>query len=352
MSINSFSIQTILNNKKSLKSLKTVLESSNLKDVLTILLKSDILAVPVLDSSEKFIGFVDTLDITGFTLYEFKKRKTASDLLAHSCLDVINFSGTDASFVTKSTNSLLSLVEFFLTPLFIYPFQIQGSEEESMVQPRFPHRVAVVDNDYKVVDIITQYDLVCFLNKIYSKLDTSYLQERIGTFANLFHPIVSCRIDTSAMDVIEILFTNRIRGVAITNESGLIDGVFSANDLRGLKGDSFGYFDSSIAFFMAKGVACREKENRMYSVGFADTIGDCLKRMVSEHLVHLFIVDANSRAQGIVSATDLFAILFKGLLLYSLKDRDAHPDLEMIELLRWVLNLFLNSNLSSQELTL
>lgn len=68
----------------------------------------------------------------------------------------------------------------------------------------------------------------------------------------MFHPPIMVRVDSPFYSVLEILYRNKISGLALVDEQGRICGNFSASDLRGLTRKSFSYFTGSVLQFLAK----------------------------------------------------------------------------------------------------
>jgi CBS-domain-containing membrane protein len=84
-----------------------------------MLAEHDILGAPVLDEKSVFLGFVDVLDITGFTLsrYHLDSEKLrspsfAEDHFFHTPIkEVINFSKVDDSAVISADATVHDLVQ-------------------------------------------------------------------------------------------------------------------------------------------------------------------------------------------------------------------------------------------------
>ncbi|KAJ3219585.1 hypothetical protein HK099_004645 [Clydaea vesicula] len=227
-------ISDLLVEKKSyskIQNLISVKSHQSINYALELLDKNNILCVPVIDNSSKFIGFIDVLDICSFALQMHSRGEKTEQLLKCEVLKILNYSKIDSSFVVRESFSLQSVFDFFTKPSYSYPIVPSGHEDEGpKTVNRFPHRVAVLNCNEELIDIISQWDLAFFLEKRRASLSENILNSKIGSIKELIHPIVKIRIDEMFSEALEKMCSNRLRGIAVVDENGIINfNIFSLN---------------------------------------------------------------------------------------------------------------------------
>ena len=148
---------TTVNDLLSSKSKQLVSLSSNatLKHCLEMLAEHDILSAPVMEG-DKFLGFVDVLDIADYTLHRYRLETekfqdpafVESAFLDEAVSEVINFSKVDSAYIISPKSSVHELVH--------------------LMTKTKSHRVAVVEQKGKkptVVGIVTQSDIIRFASQ-------------------------------------------------------------------------------------------------------------------------------------------------------------------------------------------
>jgi len=115
------------------------------------------------------------------------------------------------------------------------------------------------------------------------------------------------RIDSPFSDALQILYLNRVSGIALVDQEGHLRGNFSASDLRGILPDSFHMFYGSTLHFLCKGTQSYPKVPK--SCLDTTTLGTALGMLVENHVHRLYIVDELDHPIGIVSLSDIIAVL-------------------------------------------
>jgi len=113
------------------------------------------------------------------------------------------------------------------------------------------HRVAVTDERGQIKNVVTQSDVIAYAAKNLPILPKRLLKRTIQELG-LLHPVVTSRLDNPFYESLEILYKNRMSGIALCDESGRLAGNFSASDLRGITPQSFNYFTKSTVKFLTK----------------------------------------------------------------------------------------------------
>jgi len=278
-------------------------KTTTLRKALQTLDQENILSAPILVDKENLIGFVDVLDIAGYILMTWKYNSMNLESLSfqernyarHSFFDVevkdiLNYSQTNPPVTVIQSTSLEQLLDIFCAPFTMFRL----------------HRVAVVDSNNKLTNVITQSDIISFAaaNKHFMPQDKATKSiKKIG----IVHPPVTIRIDARLYEALDMLYNNRISGLALVDEQGKICANFSASDLRGIAEKSFNYFNGSTQKFIEKGtqsgifapITCDETSS------FESVL--ILLATVRTHRV--YITDPTGYPKGIISLGDLLPIL-------------------------------------------
>jgi CBS domain-containing protein len=274
-----------------------VLESSTtVRDALQILAKNNILSAPVSENNF-FLGFVDVLDITGYAIAvqktnPFDFSATSSLFFDSPIKAVINFSGWDNPVtVTEKSTVLEVMVALSITAQ----------------QPRrpVPHRVAVLENG-KFSNVISQSDVITFASKhfnLFGGLANKTLKE-----LNLLHSNIMVRLDSSFSDAVEILYNNRVSGIALVTEEGKLAANFSASDLRGLVPEAFEIFYGSILQFLVKGTTS-SKLGAPIKCSENTTLAEAIQLLATNHVHRLYVCTEYDYPKAVVTLTDIIGVL-------------------------------------------
>merc|ERR1711991_172080 len=96
----------------------------------------------------------------------------------------------------------------------------------------------------------TQSDMVKFFAK---HLDLIPEADATLRDLQLVKPTVSVMLDASMLDALEVLYANRVSGLALIDpEGGRVAANLSASDLRALSKNSFKDFDRSVLSYLSK----------------------------------------------------------------------------------------------------
>lgn len=91
------------------------------------------------------------------------------------------------------------------------------------------HRVAVLDSNYRVYNIVSQFDVIRFAHKNIQSI--KFGAQRVKDLY-LAHSCVMARLDDPLYETLETLYHNKISGIAIVDHEARLVGNFSASDLR------------------------------------------------------------------------------------------------------------------------
>jgi CBS domain-containing protein len=232
---------------------------------------------------------VDVLDICGFTLDRFH---TDSDNLRHGnhgffneqISHLLNFSKADPKIVISPKSSLHDLVKLF--------------------NAKRVHRVAVGSSNSSLSSIVTQSDVVKFLNSHIA--DVPNAKSSLVSL-NLVRGVVSVMMDTSVSEAFETLYRNKVSGLALIDPNGgRVVANLSASDLRALSAKNFQTFDRSVFLYLTKsGQGVTHPRN----VGESTTLEEVMKIMVEEKLHRVYITRGEESIRGVVSLSDIIRLV-------------------------------------------
>jgi len=281
---------------------RTVIEieaSTNIGDALKILASNDILSAPVTEDN-KVLGFVDTLDLTGYILAQYKRYSSSlwnpqtspshQDFLKHSVKSIINFSQWDDAIIVMEHSSLHEVIECLAIPSRHF----------------IPHRVAVFNTNNQLTNIISQSDILSFIHKNISMFPES-VRSKTVTELNIAHPTIMVRIDDPFSDAISSLYHARVSGIALVDHQYRLSANLSASDLRGILPDGFDYFSGSTLQFLVKGT-----ETSLRSPIICDTntsFENLIQLLMTEHVHRIYVTNQYDYPTGVISLSDIIRIL-------------------------------------------
>lgn len=290
--------------------------NSTVGEAMRLLARHDLLSAPVVDpTSLRFLGFVDVLDITGYVLASYSAHADDTkflkeELLGEEVSHILNFSRCDDRVLIEETSSVGSLLKLFCAPRFRHRL----------------HRVAVTaspkseEEPPMVTDVVSLSDIVGLAVEKADLLPPEKANRPIGQL-HVIKPIICVRMDSAVVDALDILFRNKVSGIALVDDGGRVTGNLSASDLRGLKPDSFSYFEGSVLQFFVKGLprdrSPPKKATSQRSISGPGrppvtctreaTLLECLQLLVSENVHRIYVVDnlESLHIYGVVSMSNL-----------------------------------------------
>jgi len=187
------------------------------------LLDNHILSAPVWDSKEnKYIGFLDIRDLISFCVFIHD-----NNLQAENLLDIVNFGAKMFKHVTDAVTLP------YLARRNPFHSVKHGASLQEVVEilARGVRRVPVIDNNDKVVNIVSQSSIVQFLNKHLPEV-SSLFEEKVENVRLGTSPVISVTKETSAIDVFRMMDHHMRSGVAVVDGTGTLLGYTSGMDLK------------------------------------------------------------------------------------------------------------------------
>jgi len=280
------------------KPIHTLLASDTVSDAIKVLATNQIISAPILEpSTHQCSSMVDMLDIVCF-IHQVSPDLTS---LKENELRSLEVSGRALAYGKLKEVGDLSGKNPFI------PMKHDVKISELAIHfSRGIRRVPMVDNHWKIVNIISQFDLIMFLKELSDKgLFPELFQQEIGSICFGTPKIVSQQ-ETVLGTIQTILDSFPATAVALIDESGALAGNFSASDLRGLFREQLPSFLLPVKDFLRK----HSPSSLQPVVVRKETpLSEVLKLLVSNHVHHVWIIDQFVHPIGVVTLTCIISAI-------------------------------------------
>jgi CBS domain-containing protein len=290
------------------KNLLSVNSHQTTEEVLQILNKNKITAVPVLEG-KKVLGIVDTLDILAFLVETCCKPLTdpgsayesgalnSDDLLMiqrrtkefkmHQVMDLLGNARSRNTFIALNEDtSLLKAMDHFK----------QGI-----------HRIALINSAGNYIGIFSQIDFIDFLLKNPDKVipgfkgDYDLLNINVGE-----KEVVSAPLTITAFEGFYLMHKKGVSSLAVVGQFGQLIGVLSASDLKFEVGKDLRILNSKIQEYLNLVHAENGKPlDYLMSVNQKARVKDVLQIISKERIHRVFICNDSGVPLQVASLTDL-----------------------------------------------
>eukprot|EP01133_Synstelium_polycarpum_P007335 gene7335-8541_t len=159
------------------------------------------------------------------------------------------------------------------------------------------NRIAVVDADDEILDIVTQFDLIHWLHENLDKMG-SKRTESIKNIGASNQYVMSVLKEEQVIDALKLIKIMAVGGVAVINDDGILVGNLSGRDIKkiGKKGEHWKLlFSPVIDFVDREPIVCTDN----------DTIEDVIKIFVSKNVHRVYIVDDDFKTMGVITLRDI-----------------------------------------------
>jgi len=273
-----------------------------------ILVENNILSAPVLDEkTKKYTGFLDIRDLVSFVVFVDDDQRSdvpqnLHELIMHGCkLFKVDLEGVTPTYLSrrnpfrpvKTTDTLLQVCQLLASGL---------------------HRVPVVDDSGKVVNIVSQSTVIQFLNQ-HIKDIRHEISKTLGELGLGSKPVVSVSQDTPAIDTFRLMDNKKISGVAVVNAQGKFVGNTSASDLKlFLKTLSLELLNKPIVEFLK--IIRQDSidiKSPTISCSSKDALDTAIQKLAATRIHKLFVADDSDgyKPSAVVSITDILGYLLK-----------------------------------------
>jgi len=233
-------------------------------------------------------------------------------------------SGTDGSFSALESNSKFRVTAKELSnysgdnhyvPITLDKPLVEAMEVMTHDYPNL-HRLPVVDDNGKLVGILSQSLLVKFLGQHVSKFDFASLpvkQTHVG-----LQKVISVNVNDKVSAALRAIKENKVSAVAVVDVNGVLVGNFSATDLK-----AFGY-DDTIGRVATGATSLREfvdtvkpKARGVYPViaTTASTTEEVIEAFTSTGVQRIWVVDGAQKPIGVISLVDIINLFVRHFLI-------------------------------------
>jgi CBS domain-containing protein len=284
-------------------------DSRTLGEALKVLAAEKVLSLPVRDrQSDEWTGFVDYVDILAFALKTIT-GETDDDKMQWATYP------TDAAVLNEKgkvfgTARLKDLIEQsnkdWKTVVPFYPVN-RAATMFQVVESLFckgVHRVPVIEDSGRLVGIISQSDIGAALAANLDELGAlAFCPLSILKLGDA--PPITMSDKAPAIAAFFLMIYNKISAVAIVDQDNKLVANLSAHDLKILSEENLGVLLEPIMQYLARFGGARKP----VSCGKHSLFGTVLRTMTMNHVHRIWVVDEEERVTGVVSLSDVCALL-------------------------------------------
>jgi len=272
-------------------------------DVWKGLIKNNFWSCPVLQKTKnKYYGFVDLMDILHTIIELYGKQRLEEDS------DFWDGNAKDEIFQAKTVKDVMTYPMSRENPF--HPVTKGYSlfaAFELLAREHGLHRVPVVDSERKLVNMITQTQIVQFLNKNINKIG-SIKDKPITMLPSAKSTVIRIHENETTIEAFKLMHYKDISGVAVINDDGKLVGAISHSDLKLIQADGrmFWRLYQTVKNFLLKNR--KEGYDRPHHPVIADaneTIESALKKFEESHVHRMFVVDEHKKPIGVISLKDI-----------------------------------------------
>eukprot|EP01118_Nematostelium_gracile_P019596 TRINITY_DN913_c0_g1_i1.p1 TRINITY_DN913_c0_g1~~TRINITY_DN913_c0_g1_i1.p1 ORF type:complete len:345 (-),score=81.03 TRINITY_DN913_c0_g1_i1:82-1056(-) len=169
------------------------------------------------------------------------------------------------------------------------------------------HRIPILSPDGLLASVVTQSQLV---RELYNRLslfdigDKTIEQLQIG-----IKEVLTIHQDQKAIEAFDLIFKNKVTGVAVVDDAGRLIGNISATDMRNIGAD-INYvsrvFHPTIDYLKLGPNGAEIK--KPYCVQLSATLGETMEILVNTKTHRIYIVDKNDTPIGVISLGDVLGL--------------------------------------------
>lgn len=280
--------------ERKIKKLVTFQDDKKLFDCLELLASNDILSAPVVSHENKFLGFVDVIDIANYVLQTLTGstpvidrtsfEKITSTFFNTNIYHLLNSSDANSSLFASSRTTVPQLFLMFQTC------------------QNHPQRIALIDPKGDL-NMVTQTDLIVFIYKHRKSLGR-ILHQTVDEL-KIAKACILVRSSASLVDALASLHSHRISGLALVDEFGRFSGNFSASDLRSIRPFIFANLSWTIKDFLSRS----SKPHDPVICDFESTLEEILKLMITNKVHRVYVLNNNQQPVGVITMQNIIEII-------------------------------------------
>jgi CBS-domain-containing membrane protein len=171
------------------------------------------------------------------------------------------------------------------------------------------HRIAINDCDAIVMDILSQSDILRFLqtNPNYNKADREKTLQEVGL--GDARPIIKVASNEKVFTALKRMIDEKVRTLAVVDGDNRLTGAFYVNSLRGFGDGHLNLLEESVADFTRR----LGHEDTLPLRATPETkVNDVITELVKNRAHHVFLMDGDGHPMRVISQADILGALFSG----------------------------------------
>jgi len=268
--------------------------------------KHNFQAVPVLQKTgRKWYGFLDMADIVAYVCSQFGGTQLSSSE------DFWALFNKEEKFREATVRDVMKWPLGFRNPF--HP--VKGGYSlfyaiEAMAREKHLYRVAVIDDDRQLLNLITDSQVLAFLDQNLDKIGP-LLDKPISEMQEVFTDVPQITESQPTIEAFNMMAKEGIHGVAVVNDAGVIVGTLSVRDLKAMAPDGslFWRLYGSAKNFLQKLHSEYAGVGRPFTVQTCtenDTLKTVIRRLATNKIHRIFIVNEKNVPIGVVALRDVF----------------------------------------------
>ena len=274
---------------------------NSIEDASNILWENDILGAPVWDREKnKYCGSFDARDVLSATI---ASAKSVSDF------------SKEMNIVSNNNQSPSVTYLAARNPITSCSNNSNLKEVFELVLKNSMHRVPVSDDGIKFTNMISQSIITKYL---YKNIPPQVLDMPLSKSKDKLKYeklVFTTRENTPAIEAFELIDSNRLSGLAVVDDDGVLRHTVAARDIKfALQDGGKTSMDIDILSYLAHARQSKKTMKERYPVAHlreTDTIHRALSLLASTGYHRLFVVDENTMPIGVISVIDIIRFILK-----------------------------------------
>lgn len=295
------------------KEQSVILLWSNMKldEALQLMREKGITSAPVKKAhGTEYIGMFSVLDAVKYAIeavggFEVLKKRDFEEFL----------SLTGEAFFTSPLEDIVGTAQE--GPFPYIPMRSINASVYSLFTEVFAkeiHRVPVADEFENIIYILSQSRAVGWLHGRMQELGTRG-HEKIQDLGLVTGSAISVSSKMRALEALKVIMDNKVQGVCVVDDSGVVVGSFSASDLKYMTADTFPYLIHSVEQFIGM-MRARQQGSvdplplpKPITCKPTHSLWNVVNKIVKHRVHRVFIVDEERKPQGVVTLTNVIEAL-------------------------------------------
>jgi len=282
--------------------------TDRITDVWKGLVAHNFLSVPVLQKTKnKYYGFVDMYDIVKFVVEFFG----TSEELRNSD-DWMKLAEASEEFQKKTVNDIMKYPLSKRNPFFpIHSGYTLFCAVEALSREKGLHRVPVVDDERKLITVITQSQIVNILHRNLDILGEKK-DKPMNQMENYFEDVVCINEEDTTLEAFKIMVEKNVGALAVIDKEGKLTANISLRDLKAMSTDTrlFWRLYQTVHNFLLKvrkenNETSGDRPRTVVTVKPTDTLETVIKKLAEYKIHRVYIVDDHKKPVGVVSLKDV-----------------------------------------------